>query len=135
MQNNTEFSPNQLSFEFNPNFSSVIDNELPTTEALYSDIVQKYECSTQYQTKLYYCRVKMKRSGGLRYNIHTYADVVYTNNDKVNYCRKKFKGWIGPAVVLRRDGQLRLVCHVGAYYHVHPCQVMKVQDGSNTCLN
>merc|ERR1712121_332828 len=47
------------------------------------------------------------------------------------YLRKNFKGWKGPAVVLGQDGQFVLVRHGGAYFRVHPCQLMKVVNDSN----
>lgn len=62
----------------------------------------------------------------------TYADVVYTNGDKFYYHRKNVNRWSSSAVVLGKDGQLVLVCHGGAYYYAHPCQLTKMQD-SSTC--
>merc|ERR1711867_266826 len=50
---------------------------------------------------------------------------------RVYYLRKNFKGWKGPAVVLGQDGQFVLVRHGGAYFRVHPCQLMKVINDSN----
>ena len=47
---------------------------------------------------------------------------------KVYYRRKGFKGWKGPAVVLGQDGQFVLVRHGGAFYRVHPCQLMKIDQ-------
>ena len=48
--------------------------------------------------------------------------------ETVYYRRKNFKGWKGPAVVLGVDGQFVLVRHGGAYYRIHPCQLMKINE-------
>ena len=45
---------------------------------------------------------------------------------------KNFKGWKGPGVVLGQDGQFVLIRHGGAYYRVHPCQLMKEKVTSQT---
>lgn len=43
----------------------------------------------------------------------------------------KFKGW--KVVVLGKEGQPVVVNNEGIYYCVHPCQLMKVQNSSDTC--
>ena len=61
----------------------------------------------------------------LHHKVRSYADVKYSDGDKVFYQRKNFKGWKGPGVVLGQDGQFVLIKRGGAYYRVHPCQLMK----------
>lgn len=55
----------------------------------------------------------------LGHNVHTYADVIkFIIAEEILKDRKVLQ--------LYFDGQLALVDHVGAYYPVHPCQLMKV---------
>ena len=63
----------------------------------------------------------------LRHNVRTYVDGRYCNGDNVYYRRKNSKGWKGPGVVLGLDGQYVFVRHGGAYYRVHPCQLLKMR--------
>ena len=45
--------------------------------------------------------------------------------------QKNFNGGKGLAVVLEEEGQTELECYGGVYYHVHPCQLIKVEYRSN----
>ena len=129
LQNSAGFSPNQLVFGFNPNFPTVLYDKLPAMEVSSSDIIQKNMNALHSARQNFIAAEsseKIRRA--LRHKVRTYADVIYENGDRVYYQRKNFKGWKGPAVVLGKDGQFVLVRHGGAYYRVHPCQLMKVKD-------
>ena len=52
----------------------------------------------------------------LRHKVISYADLKYSNGDKVFYRRKNFKGWKGPGVVPGQDGQFVPIRYGGAYY-------------------
>ena len=72
---------------------------------------------------------KIRRA--LRHKVRSYADVVFSNKDKVYYRRKNFKGWKGPAVVLGQEGQFVLIRHGSGFYRVHPCHLMKMNKNDN----
>ena len=72
---------------------------------------------------------KIRRA--LSHKVRSYADVVFVNGEKVYYRRKNFKGWKGPAAVLGQEGQFVLIRHGGAFYRVHPCQLMKKNKNEN----
>ena len=129
LQNNGGYSPNQLVFGFNPNFPTILHDKLPAMEVSSSDLIrQNMEAIHSSRKGFIAAESSEKIRKALRHNVHTYSDVVYENGDRVYYRRKNFKGWKGPAVVLGKDGQFVLVRHGGAYYRVHPCQLMKIKE-------
>ena len=120
------FSPNQLVFGLNPNLPSILEDRLPAMEISSSDIIRQNMDALHSARGNYIASESSERiRRALRHNVRSYSDVVYENGDRVYYRRKNFKGWKGPAVVLGKDGQFVLVRHGGAYYRVHPCQLMK----------
>ena len=128
LQNYNGFSPNQLVFGHNINISSVLVDNLPALESTTSSDIIRKNMNAMHVARQKFIEVesseKIRRA--LSHKVRSYADVAYNNGDKVYYKRKNFKGWKGPGIVLGQDGQFVLVCHGGAYYRVHPCQLMKV---------
>lgn len=105
MQNNCGFNLNQLVFAFNPNFPTVIDNEVHVMEAPFSNIIHQNMNALHCQTKSW-LQSRVKRCGELSGIACPYTDVVYTNGDNVYYYRKNYKEWKGPAVILGKDGNV-----------------------------
>jgi transposase InsO family protein len=125
LHNQGGFSPNQLVFGHNINLPTVLNDKLPAMEVTTSnDILYK---NLQARENFIQAESSEKIRRALRSNVRSYADVTYENHDKVYYRRKNFKGWKGPGVVLGQDGQFVLIRHGGAYYRIHPCQLMKVK--------
>ena len=130
LHNNDGFCPNQLVFGRNVNFPSVLEDKLPALESSTTfDIVRNTMNAIHVsRQKMVECESSEKIRRALRHKVRTYANVRYCNGDKVYYRRKATKGWKGPAVVLGQDGQFVLLRHGGAFYRVHPCQMMKVKS-------
>ena len=128
LQNNDGFCPNQLVFGRNINIPSVLVDKLPALESsTTSDIIRKNMTAMHVaRQKFIESESSEKIRRALRHKVRSYANVKYSNGDKVYYKRINFKGWKGPGVVLGQDGQFVLLRHGGAYYRVHPCQIMKV---------
>ena len=103
-------------------------DKLPALESsTTSDIIRKNMTAMHVaRQKFIESESSEKIRRALRHKVRSYANVKYSNGDKVYYKRKNFKGWKGPGVVLGQDGQFVLLRHGGAYYRVHPCQIMKV---------
>ena len=133
LQNHGGFSPNQLVFGRNINTPSVLTDLPPAlTSVTTSDILRDNMNAIHSSRKNYMgAEASEKIRKALRHKIRSYADISYVNGDKVYYRRKDFKGWKDPAVVLGQDGQFVLVRHGGAFYRVHPCQLMKVDQNNN----
>ena len=129
LQNNDGFCPNQLVFGRNVNFPSVLVDKLPALESSTASDVVRNNMNAMHVSRQKFIEAesseKIRRA--LRHKVRTYANVKYSNGDKVYYKRKNFKGWKGPGVVLGQDGKFVLLRHGGAYYRVHPCQIQKVK--------
>ena len=130
LQNHGGFGPNQLVFGHNINLPSVLTDALPALEnSTSSDIIRKNMKAKRKAGESYIQAESSERlRRALRHNVRTYADGRYCNGDKVCYRRKNFKGWKGLGVVLGQDGQYVLIRDGGAYYRVHPRQLMKIHD-------
>ena len=136
LQNQEGFSPNQLVFGFNPNYPSVLHDKLPALENSSKDIIRQTTNAIHSARRNYIAAESSERiRRALRHNVRTYSDTVYINGDRVYYRRKDYKGWKGPAVVMGADGQFVLIRHGGAYYRVHPCQLMKINDNGGKIQN
>ena len=137
LQNHGEFSPNQLVYGHNINLPSVLTDALPALETTTSSDIIRKKMETKRKARESYIQAESSECirRALRHNVRTYADERYCNNDKVYYRRKNFKGWKGPGVVLGQDRQYILVRHAGAYYCVHPCQLMKIHDARKPCFS
>ena len=129
LQNNNGFSPNQLVFGRNTNLPTVLSDKLPALEPTTSSDTVRTNLQALHSARKNYLEAensdRIKRA--LRHQVRTFSDVKYENGDKVYYKRNKVKGWKGPGVVLGQDGKLVLVRHGGAYYRVHPCQLLHVE--------
>ena len=127
LQNHSGFSPNQLVFGHSVNTPCILTDKLPALESTtLSDIIQKnMEAMHKARQNFVQAESSEQIQRALHHKVRSYADVKYSNGDKVFYRRKNFKGWKGPGVVLGQDGLFVLIRHGGAYYHVHPCQLMK----------
>jgi hypothetical protein len=132
LQNHAGFSPNQLVFGRNPNMPSVLTDKLPALEQSDKDLIRMHLNAAHMSRQAFIQTESDERiRRALRHNVGTYADVRYSNGDKVYYRRKNFKGWKGPAVVLGQDGQSVAIRHGGAYYRCHPSQLMMVKDSNS----
>ena len=137
LQNNGGFSPNQLVFGRNINTPSVLTDNPPALSSVTSSDIIRNNLNAMHSARKNYMAAeaseKIRRA--LRHKVRSYADVSYVNGDKVYYRRKNFKGWKGPAVVLGQDGQFVLVRHGGAFFRVHPCQLMKTDQRADLNRN
>ena len=124
--NHLGFSPNQLVFGFNPNYPSVLSDDLPALDTTTSnDLIRKMLNMKHTSWKQF---VEAENSNRIRralsHNVRTYSDVKFTNGDVVYYRQKNFKGWRGPGVVLGQEGQCVAARHQGEIYKVHPHQLL-----------
>ena len=135
LQNHAGFSPNQLVFGHNINIPSVLTAALPALENFTSSDIIRKNMEAMRKAKESYIQAESSERirRAQRHNVRTYTDERYCNSCKVYYRRKNFKGWKSPGVVLGQDGKYVLVRHRGAYYRVHPCQLMNIHDARKPC--
>lgn len=125
-------SPNELVFGFNVNTPSILTDQLPAMESsTTSDMVRK-NLNALHSARRNFLEAESSERirRALRSNVRTYADEDYATGDQIYYRRQGFKGWRGPAKVLGREGQFVLIRHGGAFYRMHPCQLMKVNKNN-----
>ena len=132
LQNHGRFSPNKLVFghDFYINTPCILTDKLPALESttLSGIIERNMEAMHKARQNFVQAESSEKIQRALRHKVRSYADVKYSDGDKVFYQRKHFEWWKEPGVVLGQDGQdgqFVLIRHGRAYYHVHPCQLMK----------
>ena len=135
---NTEgYSPNQLLFGINPNYPSVLRNELPAleecSEGEYLFKILKAQQEAREEFVKAEASEKLKRAIKRKVRSHI-TSLPYEMGDKVYYMRKD--KWKGPGVVVGKEHKDVLVKHGGSYFRVHPCSLQKVNEsGKSTSDN
>ena len=127
LYNRGGFSPNQLVFGANPNFPSVLSDEVPALESeCMNDVVRKnLNCLHAARKSFIQAESSERVRRALKSKVRTYCDVNFEMGDKVLYKRQNYKGWKGPAKVIGIDNQMILIRHGGIMYRCHPCHLMK----------
>ena len=129
LANHSGHSPNELVFGFNVNMGSVLTDELPALDPTTTSDMVRMNINARNTARKSFIEAeaseKIRRA--LRSKVRSYADEEYCSGQKVYYRRANVKGWRGPATVLGSEGKFVLVRHGGAFYRVHPCQLMKTE--------
>ena len=130
LQNQGGYSPNQLVFGYNPNFPSVLTDLPPALNATTSsDIIRKnLEAMHSARKNHIEAESSQKIRRALRQKTRTYADESFSNDEKVFYKRRSWKGWRGPGTVIGQEGKIVLIRHGSFYYRCHPCHIMKMHS-------
>ena len=126
LENYYGYSPNQLVFGKNPNYPSVLYDNLPALEnsstselirnnlnglhASRSAFIQKESCEKLRRAMLH----KVRPTGE-----------IFSNGDQVLYRRRNNQQWQGPATVIGQENKQILVKHGGVYYRCHSCNLIK----------
>lgn len=123
--NNHGYSPNQLSFGYNPNFPVAIADRPTAYEPSSFDIIRENLNALHSARKAFIeSESSEKIRKALAHNTRTSNGTKYLTGDSVYYKRKDSREWKGPGVVIGQDGQQILVKHGSTYVRVHPCRVM-----------
>ncbi|GAB1599998.1 hypothetical protein Ahia01_000277300 [Argonauta hians] len=137
LQNHSGHSPNELVFGSNINTPSVLIDQLPALDASTTSDMVRINLNALHSARKRFMEAesseKIRRA--LRCNVRHYADEEFETGDSVYYKRQNYKGWRGPAKVLGKEGQCVLIRHGGAFYRMHPCHLMKVNQDFGTSKN
>ena len=129
LSNNSGHSPNEMVFGFNINTPTVLNDKIPALDSYTTSDIVRINMNAQHAARKNFIAnessEKIRRA--LRSKVRSYSDETYESGMKVYYRRQNFRGWRGPATVLGCEGQFVLIRHGGAFYRVHPCQLMKVK--------
>ena len=128
LSNQSGYSPNELIFGFNTNMGSVLSDKLPALYPTSESDVVRMNINARHTARKGHIEAEAsdKIRKALRSKVRVYSDEEYLSGEKVYYRRQNTKGWKGPGVVLGSEGNFVLIRHGGAFYRVHPCQLMKV---------
>lgn len=135
MSNVSGYSPNVLVFGRNPNFPSVLSDDLPALESCtLSEIVRRNSNALHCAKKAYIAADSSERiRRALRMKVRVSNNLIVRNGESVYYRREKYKGWLGPGTVVGRDNKLVLVRHGGECYRVPLCHVLPVKEAQKVC--
>ena len=128
------FSPYQLAMGRNPVLPAVQDDKPPalTTKPANEIIRQNLNALHSARVAFTESEYSEKIRRALSHNVRTYSDTPILSGDSVYYKRNDQTKWIGPAVVLGKDGQQVLVKHGSYYIRVHPCRIQLSNDGRDS---
>ena len=131
--NSYGYSPNQLVFGYNPNFTSVIDNKLPALQGVTSSklIASHLNALHAARRKFIETEADEKLRRALRHQTRTATSLKYQTGDQVYYKKKDSGYWKGPGTVIRYDNKQVFIRHGGSIYRVSPCDLQLVNDSGD----
>ena len=128
--NSYGYSPNQLVFGYNPNFPSVLNNQLPVQNGVTSrELIASHLNSLQAARKRFIeTEADEKLRRGLRHKARTAKSLVYQNGEQVCYKKNDSQYWKGPEMVIGIGDKQVFVRHEGIYVRLNPCNLQLVND-------
>ena len=136
LSNVSGYSPNQLVFGKNPNFPSILNDDIPALESCStSEVVRRTLNAIHCARNAFVSSESSERvRRALRMKLRTCNDTLVNNGDEVYYRRNNVKGWRGPGIVIGRDNNLVIVRHGGVFYRVPVCDILvKPVRSENKC--
>lgn len=126
LQNHYGFSPNQLVFGRNPNYPSILYDELPALENKTSCEIVRTNANARHSARSAFIQKesceKLRRA--MLHKVRPTGET-FNNGDHVFYRRSNDKQWQGPATVIGQENKQILVKHGGVYYRCHECNLIK----------
>ena len=126
LQNHYGFSPNQLVFGRNPNYPSILYDELPALENKTSYEIVRTNANARHSARSAFIQKesceKLRRA--MLHKVRPTGET-FNNGDHVFYRRSNDKQWQGPATVIGQENKQILVKHGGVYYRCHECNLIK----------
>ena len=130
------YSPNQLVFRNNPNFTSNLTKEPPAMEDItHSQLLFKHLNAMHASRKVFTeaeSNEKLRRA--LKSKARVTTGLMYDPGDLVYYKRKDSNEWKGPGKVIGKERKQILVKHGGYYARVHPCRLQLLNKEEDTNL-
>jgi hypothetical protein len=131
--NHYGFSPYQLVLGKNPNFPSVLIDNLPALsgETKSEEVARHLNVKLAARKAFVECEASDKIRRALRHNVRESTTMIYESGDKVYYKRMNSDCWRGPATVFGKDAHQVLVNHGGHLVRVHPVSMRHVKEDLN----
>ena len=131
--NHYGFSPYQLVLGKNPNFPSVLIDNLPALsgETRSEEVARHLNVKLAARKAFVECEASDKIRRALRHNVRESTTMIYESGDKVYYRRMKSDCWRGPATVIGKDAHQVIVNHGGHLVRVHPVSLRHVKEDLN----
>ena len=119
------FSPNQLVFGVNPNYPSILTNELPALENESNSKnvltqMQAREAAREAFIKAESCE-KLKRA--INRKVRNVTSLEFEVGEEVFYKRESEGRWRGPAKIIGKDGKCVIIKHQGSIVSVPSCMI------------
>ena len=133
LSNHYGFSPYQLVLGRNPNFPSVLIDNLPALngETKSEEVARHLNVKLAARKAFVECEASDKIRRALRHNVRESTTMIYESGDKVYYRRLKSDCWRGPATVIGKDAHQIIVNHGGYLVRVHPVSMRHVNEDLN----
>ena len=127
------YSPNQLVFGRNPNFPSVLTDDLPALHGSTSSELIADHLNALHSARKHFVQseASSKLRQALRRKTRTATSLEYDTGDLVYYKRLNSKRWHGPGTVIGKEGKQVFVKHGGTYLRVNPCHLKQVHEKSS----
>ena len=133
LSNHYGFSPYQLILGRNPNFPSVLIDNLPALsgETKSEEVARHLNVKLAARKAFVECEASDKMRRALRHNVRESTTMIYESGDKVYYKRMNSDCWRGPATVIGKDAHQVIVNHGGHLVRVHPVSMRHVKEDLN----
>ena len=120
------FSPAQLTFGFNPQLPSVLEDKPPALSEKDLEGMLSEQLLAMRKARESYIQAesaeKIRRA--LRHNIRPSVNNIFVTGDLVFYKRNDSKKWRGPGKVIGTESSTVLIKHGMHYVKVHVCRVL-----------
>ena len=130
IQNNYEFSPNQLVFAKNPNLPNVPENKPPALENVTTSESVANNLNVIHAARKAFVEIqtseKLKRAFLRKVRPSTSLD--FQLGDKVYFKRRDSNRWRDPGKIIGIEKQQIFVKHGGTYVRINPCHIRYVKD-------
>ena len=126
LENHNGYSPNQLVFGKNPNYPSVLYDNLPALENVTTNDLIRNNLNALHTSRSAFIQKesceKLRRA--MLHKVRPTGEI-FINGDQVLYRRRNNQQWQGPATVIGQENKQILVKHGGVYYRCHSCNLIK----------
>ena len=133
LHGNNGYSPNTLVFGRNPNYPSVITDQLPalTAKNLSHTVEENLKAFRSAREGFIKADSSERIKRALSHNVRSSSEAQFTNGENVFFKRNDSKRWHGPGKVIGQDGKQVFVRNGSEMIRVHTTRLISVTDNEN----